>query len=74
MAEIRRVWGRYSQKVSQTRTHVDIDGPEENPVTQIEIHVTHEGVIVNLTDDDGDIIGTESETFDEIIGRIMQNW
>ena len=52
------------------RTYVTLDEILEDDVTEIEFHVTKEGLIVNVTDMSGEIVGSSSEPFEDIIARL----
>lgn len=53
------------------RVFITLNDLVEDDVSDIEFHVTHEGLIINVTDLDGEVVGTSSETFDEIIARLI---
>jgi len=39
-------------------------------ISDIEFHITHEGLIINVTNLDGETVATSSETFHEIVERL----
>jgi hypothetical protein len=44
--------------------------PDMDGVHEIEYHITQEGLIINVTDISGEIIGTSSETHEELSARL----
>lgn len=41
---------------------------------KLHIKTTYEGIIIDVVDSNGEVIGTEAATYQEIIDRIMNNY
>lgn len=54
------------------RVWVSLNDIMEDQITDIEFQVTHEGLIINVTNLDGECVLTSSQTFEDMIGDLQE--